>query len=177
MKRLLSLGLAAAALAGLAACSDDNTELSDWMAQQHKEVKPNVPPLFPPKKFNPQPYEGMTGVEPFGQQKLAVASGQTDEHSNALLAAAKSHAPQELESYPLDSMTMVGTLRQGGKSHALLLVDGRLHDVKVGDWIGQNYGHITNITDTEITLHETVQDATGEWIDRTSTLQIQEKAR
>ena len=57
------------------------------------------------------------------------------------------------------------------------MVESRLHDVKVGDWIGQNYGQITGITDSQITLRETVQDATGEWIERTSTLQIQEKAR
>ena len=89
----------------------------------------------------------------------------------------KSHAAQELESYPLDSMTMVGSLQQGGKAHALIMVESRLHDVKVGDWIGQNYGQITAITDSQITLRETVQDPTGEWIERTSTLQIQEKAR
>ena len=92
-------------------------------------------------------------------------------------AVTKAHAAQELESYPLDSMSMVGTLQQAGKSHALLMVENRLHDVKVGDWIGQNYGQITGITDTQITLRETVQDATGEWIERASTLQIQEKAR
>ena len=97
--------------------------------------------------------------------------------SSALLASAKAHATQELESYPLDSMTMVGSLQQGGKAHALLMVESRLHDVKVGDWIGQNYGQITSITDSQITLRETVQDPTGEWIERTSTLQIQEKAR
>jgi len=66
---------------------------------------------------------------------------------------------------------------QGGRAHALLRVDNLLHDVKVGDWIGQNYGRITKITEQEVTLNETVQDATGEWIERTSTLQLQEKAR
>lgn len=134
-------------------------------------------PVFPPKKFDPQAYTGANGVEPFGQQKLIAATGATAAKSNSLLAAAKAHATQELESYPLDSMTMVGSLRQGGNAHALLMVGNRLHDVKVGDWIGQNYGHITAISDTEITLTETVQDATGEWVERTSTLQIQEKAR
>jgi type IV pilus assembly protein PilP len=74
-------------------------------------------------------------------------------------------------------MTMVGSLRQGGKTHALLLVDGKLRDVTVGNHLGQNYGVIKSISENEITLVETVQDATGEWVQRTSTLQLQEKAR
>ncbi len=177
MNRLLCLTAAALALSALGACSPDNEELAQWMEQQHREVKPTVPPVYPPKKFDPQAYMGVTGVEPFGLQKLVPVGGGNSGRSNAVLAAAKAHVTQELESYPLDSMTMVGSLQQGGKTHALLMVESRLHDVRVGDWIGQNYGQITSITDSQITLRETVQDATGEWIERASTLQLQEKAR
>jgi type IV pilus assembly protein PilP len=177
MKRLLSITAGALMLSALGACTADNDELIQWMEVQHKEVRPNVAPVFPPKKFDPQAYAGTTGVEPFGSQKLIPVGGPVTGRSSSVLAAAKAHPAQELESYPLDSMTMVGTLQQGGKAHALMMVESRLHDVKVGDWIGQNYGQITGISDTQITLRETVQDATGEWIERTSTLQIQEKAR
>jgi type IV pilus assembly protein PilP len=177
MNRLLSITAGTLMLSTLGACTADNEELIQWMQVQHQEVKPNVPPIFPPKKFDPQAYQGTTGVEPFGSQKLIPAGSPAPGRSSSVLAAAKSHPTQELESYPLDSMSMVGTLQQAGKSHALLMVENRLHDVKLGDWIGQNYGQITGISDTQITLRETVQDATGEWIERTSTLQIQEKAR
>jgi len=177
MNRLLCITAGALLLSALGACTSDNEELIQWMEQQHREIKPNISPIFPPKKFDPQAYLGVTGVEPFGTQKLVPVGGVASGRSSAVLAAAKAHATQELESYPLDSMSMVGSLQQGGKAHALLMVESRLHDVKVGDWIGQNYGQITAITDTQITLRETVQDPTGEWIERTSTLQIQEKAR
>jgi type IV pilus assembly protein PilP len=177
MNRHLCIMASALALSALGGCTADNDELIHWMEQQHKEIKPSISPIFPPKKFDPQAYLGATGVEPFGTQKLIPIGGPSTGRSNALLAAAKAHAAQELESYPLDSMSMVGSLQQGGKAHGLLMVENRLHDVKVGDWIGQNYGQITAITDSQITLRETVQDPTGEWIERTSTLQIQEKAR
>src|SRR6185312_1533213 len=177
MNRLICIPAAALMLAALGACTADNDELIQWMEQQHKEIKPNIAPIYPPKRFDPQPYLGVTGVEPFGKQKLIPVGGASNGKGSALLAAAKAHATQELESYPLDSMTMVGSLQQAGKAHALLMVENRLHDVKVGDWIGQNYGQITAITDSQITLRETVQDPTGEWIERTSTLQLQEKAR
>jgi type IV pilus assembly protein PilP len=52
-----------------------------------------------------------------------------------------------------------------------------LHYVKAGEYVGQNFGKITKISETEVTLREIVQDAAGEWIERTSTLQLQEKAR
>jgi type IV pilus assembly protein PilP len=177
MKRILCIMAGALMLMALGACTADNDELISWMEQQHKEVKPSVAPIYPPKKFDPQAYLGVTGVEPFGTQKLIPVGGPSNGKGSVLLAAAKAHATQELESYPLDSMSMVGSLQQGGKTHALLMVESRLHDVKLGDWIGQNYGQITTITDSQITLRETVQDPTGEWIERTSTLQIQEKAR
>ena len=177
MNRLICITAGALMLFALGGCTAANDTLIQWMEQQHKEIKPNIAPIFPPKKFDPQAYLGVTGVEPFGTQKLVPVGGPASGQSSTLLAAAKAHATQELESYPLDSMTMVGSLQQGGKAHALLMVDSRLHDVKIGDWIGQNYGQITAITDSQITLRETVQDPTGEWIERTSTLQIQEKAR
>ena len=46
-----------------------------------------------------------------------------------------------------------------------------------GDYIGQNYGKIIKISETDVALREIVQDAAGEWIERTSALQLQEKAR
>jgi len=177
MKNIVCLLTGAAMLAGLAGCAPDNEELVQWMEQEHRAVKPNVTPVYPPKKFDPQAYMGNEGIDPFGSQKLVAASGPSSKSSSTLLAAAQAHRAEPLEAYPLDSMTMVGAMIQGGKAHALLKVENLLHDVKVGDWIGQNYGRITKITESEVTLNETVQYATSEWIERTSTLQLQEKAR
>jgi type IV pilus assembly protein PilP len=57
-QRLHRLGLTSTLLAGahgLSACAGDEDELSQWMEQQLREVKPNVEPLSQPMKFNPQP--------------------------------------------------------------------------------------------------------------------------
>jgi len=176
MKRLLWFTAGAVVLVSLGACSGDNDELIQWMEEQHKEVKPSVPPVYPPKKFDPQAYNGVNGVEPFGSQKLVPAGGSQSQAAAAMIKA-RAHDPQELEQYPLDNMSMVGTLIQGGHTVALLMVDNRLHSVKVGDWVGQNSGKITKITEKEITVNEIVQDAVGETVERNSTLQLQEKAR
>ena len=77
----------------------------------------------------------------------------------------------------LGSFARSSSVSRSGRPYALLKVDNLLYQVKIGDYLGQNYGKITRISETEVTLREVVQDAAGEWIERTSTLQLQEKAR
>ena len=161
----------------LAACGGEQDELSQWMAQQKREVKPSVQPLSPPKKFNPQAYAALVGVEPFSTQKLSVALKQEARQPNSLLAGEINRRKEPLEAYPLDSMTMVGSVVKAGRQYALLRVDNLLYQVKQGDYLGQNYGKIAKISETDVSLREIVQDAAGEWTERTSALQLQEKAR
>jgi type IV pilus assembly protein PilP len=170
--RLFPLALALSLLAG---CSAENDELQQWMDQQRREVKPNVPPLQAPKKFDPEPYVQASRVEPFSNQKLTVALKQEARQPNSLLSAELNRRKEPLEAYPLDSMSMVGSVVRNGQQFALLRVDNLLYQVKVGDYIGQNYGRITRISETEIALREIVQDAAGEWIERPATLQLQER--
>ena len=163
-------------LALLSGCVGEQEELRDWMEQQKREVKPSVQPLSPPKKFDPQPFSSLSGVEPFRAQKLTVALKQEARQPNSVLAAEINRRKEALEAYPLDSMSMVGSVVKQGRQHALRKVDNLLYQVKVGDYLGQNYGKITKITETDIALREIVQDAAGEWIERPSSLQLQEKA-
>ena len=162
---------------GLAACAGDEDELVQWIEQQKREVRPNVEPLLAPKKFNPQAYLALGQVEPFSTQKLAVALKQEARQPNSLLAAEINRRKEPLEAYPVDSMAMVGSVVRNGRPYALLKVDNLLYQVKPGDYLGQNYGKITQISETNIAYREIVQDAAGEWIERTATLQLQERSK
>lgn len=177
MRRISLGGAVVAAVLLLSACSAELDELRQWMDQQRREVKPNVAPLQPPKKFDPQPYTSAQAVDPFSTQKLTVALKQEARQPNSMLAAELNRRKEPLESFPLDSMSMVGSVNKQGQPYALLRVDALLYQVKVGDYLGQNYGRITRIAETEVALREIVQDAAGEWIERPSTLQLQERAR
>lgn len=174
MKRLLTPLMVGLLLAG---CTGDIDELRQWMEQQRKETKPTVTPLMPPKKFLPQPYEAGVGIDPFSSQKLSVAVKQEAAQPSSLLTAEINRRKEPLEAYPLDNMVMVGSLTRDGKRFALVRVDSLLYQVKAGDYLGQNFGRITKISETEVALREVVQDAAGEWIERTSTLQLQEQGR
>jgi len=175
-KKLKYAAMAAAALA-LTACSANLDELRQWIEVQRHAAHATIKPLLPPKKFLPQPYEAAGGVEPFSVQKLSVAIKQEASQPNSLLTAEMNRRREPLEAYPLDSMSMVGSITRQDQRYALLRVDNLLYQVKAGDYLGQNFGRIMKISETDITLREVVQDAAGEWIERTSTLQLQEKGR
>jgi type IV pilus assembly protein PilP len=167
----------ALALTLLAGCANENEELSVWMEQQRQAVKPNAQPLVPPKKFDPQPYRNAQAPDPFSTQKLTVALKQEERAPNSMMANELKRRKEPLEAFPLDGMTMVGSLDRKGRRFALLKVDKLLYQVKVGDHIGQNFGRITKIDETQIVLREVVQDAVGEWIERPASLQLQEQSR
>jgi type IV pilus assembly protein PilP len=180
MSRVLLLALAASAC--LAACSSsDQPEIQQWMQEQRASIKPAVQPIPEPKRFTPQAYTQESAVDPFSSQKLVVAlkrdSQQTGTASAALLAPELNRRKEPLEAYPLDSMVMVGSLMKQGQPVALIKVDNLLYQVRPGNYLGQNYGRITKVSETEVVLRELVQDAAGEWIERTSTLQLQEKSK
>lgn len=162
---------------GLSGCGGEQQELQDWMDQQRREARPSVKPLAAPKKFDPVPYANAQQIDPFSAQKLSVALKQEARQPNSMLSAEMSRRKEPLESFPLDSMSMVGSVAKAGAPVALLRVDNLLYQVKAGDHLGQNYGRVLRITETELVLREIVQDAAGEWIERNATLQLQERGQ
>ena len=165
-------------LAGCGASSEN--ELRQWMAVQKSQARPNVAPISEPKQFKPESYTQVTAIEPFSNQKLTQALKRESPQSaanSALIAPELARRKEALESVPLDAMVLVGSLNKAGKPVALVKVDNLLYQVRPGNYLGQNYGRVTKIVETEVTLREIVQDAVGEWIERTATLQLQERSK
>ncbi len=165
-----------AVLAGCGAADSD--ELQQWMTEQRSQARARVQPIPEPKKFTPQDYAQDAATDPFSNQKLTQAlkreSSQSSSSNAALIAPELARRKEALEAYPLDSMAMVGSLIKTGQPVALLRVDNLLYQVRAGAYLGQNYGRITKIGETEIVLREIVQDGSGEWIERIAKLQLQE---
>ena len=162
-------------LAGCGSTGDE--ELRQWMSDLRATTKPRVTPLVEPKQFSPQGYAMDAGIEPFNSVKLTQALKRESNQSAtnaALIAPEMARRKEPLEAFPLDVMAMVGSLDKVGTPTALLRVDKLLYQVRVGSYIGQNYGKITQITESSIQLREIVQDATGDWIERVTSLELQE---
>ena len=166
------------ALLGCTSSSED--DLRQWMVEERNQTHPRVTPISEPKQFLPESYESGMVLDPFNAQKLAQAlkrdSSQTVSNA-ALVAPELARRKEPLEAIPLDSMELVGTMVKGGQPVALIKVDHLLYQVKVGNYLGPNYGRVMKVSETEVALREIVQDAVGEWIERPATLTLQERSK
>jgi type IV pilus assembly protein PilP len=173
--------IAASLTLSLTACAPSGQEeLQAWMNEQRQITKPQVQPISEPKKFTPQAYTQESVTDPFSNQKLTQALKRESAQSTsnaALVAPELSRRKEPLEGFPLDAMKMVGSLLKEGKPVALVRVDNLLYQVRPGNYLGLNFGKIMKVGETEVVLREIVQDAAGEWIERTATLQLQERSK
>jgi type IV pilus assembly protein PilP len=181
IRDLAPLVLALSGCVGLASCgSSEHEELQQWMSEQRSQTRPRIQPLPEPTKFSPQAYTQEAAIEPFSSQKLLQALKRDSNQATAnagLIAPELNRRKEPLEAMPLDTVFMVGSLIKQGQPVALIRVDSLLYQVRVGNYLGQNYGRITKITETEVALREIVQDAAGEWTERTANIQLQEGSK
>ncbi len=167
--RLVSATLVCLALA---ACGgEEHQDLKQWMKDQTKDLKGRVPPLPEIKPFPVVSYDAADLVDPFKPSKI--------EPEKKIAGGGKGIQPdfdrrrEPLEAFPLESLKMVGVIRQGKMNHAVILAGKSVYQVKIGNYMGQNFGIITDIKEDEVQLKELVQDSSGDWVERNSTLQLQ----
>ncbi len=182
VRRLAALasGIAAVLLVvSLSGCSNSGPEETmAWVAQERAKLQPKVPPLPEPKGYLPENFSGDPRNDPFSLQRLskvlrAGGSGPSATTS-ALIAPELARRKEALEALPLASIAMVGSVVRSGQPLALVRADGLLYQVRVGNYMGQNYGRIVRIAENEVVLREIVQDAAGEWTERMANLVLQE---
>lgn len=175
--RLAQLTFFVATVSTLSGCGDSGVqEVKEWMADAKSRARVGIPKLTEPKKFVPFVYAGATSIDPYNPSKLLVALAKLQGNSSGLRPNLDRRR-ETLENYPLDSIKMVGTLQKVGLSYALLQVDKTVFQAKVGNYVGQNFGMVTAISESEVTLKEIVQDASGEWVERDAKLALQESTK
>ncbi|MBT5229594.1 MAG: pilus assembly protein PilP [Methylococcales bacterium] len=152
-------------------CASNNTQdLQQFVAHEKAQPAGFIKPLPIQRELTQFEYDGSQLKDPFAIviEKPLLA----DEHYGN---SPTRHATQALEQYPLDSLRMVGTLQQDGEVIGLVKsTDGVIHQVKIGHYLGQNYGMITNITPTRIHLNEKVQSQ-GYWSDQLAEMALNSK--
>ena len=166
-------GLLATVLSG---CGGSNTEdlrsyVKTVKESQHSHIEPL--PEFAP--YETHLYQATNERDPFtppvySAPKSAVAKGGNNGPTPDF-----NRAREPLEGEPLDSLRMVGTLERNGHSWALVrMSDSTIYRVKPGNYLGQNYGKIINITESEVELTEIVPDGLGGWMERQAALALSE---
>jgi type IV pilus assembly protein PilP len=154
----------------LVACNgDQGDDLDKFMATAANDMGKNVEPLPEVLPYSPLQYNA-DGVlsDPFKARKAANKAGALQPNTNR---------PKEaLEAYPLESLKYVGSLSKNKLAYALIKTpDNTVQQVKVGNYMGPNFGLVTKIDDTGIALKEIIQDdLTGDWVERTTSINLQE---
>ncbi len=156
----------------LAGCSGgEHEDLRQWMAGAAKDSKVRIPPIPQVAPYSPSRYQPEGALDPFRPAKIVPESNKAGAGKRPDLHRHK----EELEQYPLESLVFIGVLQRGKDFHAIVKADNTLHRVKAGNYLGQDFGVVTKVSDFEISLRELIQDAGGDWIERTSVLQLQEQ--
>ncbi|HQO28219.1 MAG TPA: pilus assembly protein PilP [Accumulibacter sp.] len=169
MKKSPWLCLTAVAL--VACASSDQEELQTWMDTVAQDAKGKIPPIPVVEPYVAVPYDVGELVDPFKASKI----GPEDKKGGGGFRPDLDRPKEPLEAYPLESLKFVGVMTRNKTSYAIVQADGSLYQVRIGNYMGQNFGVVVGVSEAEVTLRELVQDAVGDWIERTSSLQLQEK--
>lgn len=162
-------------IAFLYGCSNSGThDLETYVqkvkARQHPRVEP-LPEFVPYETFL---YRAQNLRDPFTPPSVEASTAVAQAIGNGIYPEA-GRRKEPLESHPLDSLRMVGTLDRADDTWALVRTsDGTIHRVQPGNHLGQNHGKITAISESSVNLTEILPDGLGGWIERAASLALSE---
>lgn len=167
VRPMLRAACVVALLALVSACTP-NEDPRQWVAREKAKKGAPLQPLPVVKTFETFVYKDQDLRDPFGP------SAEEREQAENTGPHPDQNRPREpLESFPLDSLKMSGTLGLAKAMEGLLRdPDGVVHRVHVGNYVGQNYGRITAIAEDRIDLIELVPNGSGGWMERTSAISL-----
>jgi type IV pilus assembly protein PilP len=159
----------------LTGCLDQNmgdleSYVAEVKARKAGHIEP-VPEITPVKTYA---YQGAGRRNPF-EVMVEESEAAAEELSNGL-SPDLNRRKEELEGYPLDSLRMVGLLEQLDTVWALVRTqESTIYRVKAGNYLGQNHGQITQITEQQIELTEIVSDGRGGYSERQASMALAEQ--
>lgn len=167
MMAMRHLILSAWAIVFATACSsNDSGDLKKWMDEQGANARGNIPPVAPLRQFDAFTYTAESLADPFRPRRIDTGA----------------HAPdlkrrrEPLEAFSIETLSMVGALYQRDAMIGLVkAADGKVYQVRAGNYMGQNHGLITRISEKEIQMRELSQDGAGDWAERKTALLLKER--
>ncbi len=155
----------------LAGCGGEEfQDLRDFVKNSGADMRGKIEPPPEVKPYESFAYNNDKNLpDPFKPHKPELRSGTAAGVNQPDLERPK----EALEEFPLESLKMVGYLAQNKVGHAVIRApDNKLYRIKAGNYVGLNFGLVKEVTGTEATIKEMVQDSSGDWTERISTLQL-----
>lgn len=161
----------------LAACgSEEHSDIKQWMADSTRDLRGRVPPLPEVMPFPVVSYDAGGVLDPFKSAKIEPDK----QRGGGKNAPDLDRRKEELERFPLDALRFVGLIRNNKVLFGVIVADKRIYRVKVGNYMGENFGKIMEIEaspgmdEGRIVLHEQVQEPNGDWTERETVLEMQQ---
>lgn len=165
---LLSIGMLAASM--LTGCTRGLDDLQQFIAEVKKRPAKPIEPMPEVIPYLPFTYTAYDLRSPFSIPEYE----ETSEASGLRPDTTRRREP--LENYPLDGLGMMGLIEKNKRPLALVRSsEGTIHQVTVGNYVGQNFGRITAIQEDHIDLIEIIPDGMGGWIERPTTIAMREE--
>lgn len=154
----------------VAGCTNNAADLHQWVAKEKAKKGPPLPPLPVVKTFETFVYKDQAKRDPFGS---ATGSGGQSSNSANGPHPDQNRPKQPLEYFTLDSLAMVGTI--GTDGHMVVLIQDpnkKIYRVRVNQYMGQNYGRVTDIHQDRVDLVELVPNGDGGWRERKASIAL-----
>lgn len=157
----LALVLLTIPLLLLGCAAEEHQDLREWMREEAKGMKGKVPPLPEITAFPVVAYETEGLTPPFATGKISTQDAVADK-----TAPDRARPPEPLEAFPIEDLKLVGVVTIGAVPYAMIQTPApnKPKHVRVGEYIGRNFGRITAITQDGLTVLETIKDANGAWV-------------
>lgn len=158
-------------LLGLVGCSgNEHSDLTQFVKESGNNLRGKVDPLPEMRPYQAFTYNAFDLSDPFKPRKLKPSAGGGGVQPDL------NRPKQPLESFALETLKMVGVLQQNNNTYAIVKTPvNTIYRIRAGNYLGQNFGKVLAVTDTEIKIKETVEDSAGDWTERDSTLTLQEQ--
>jgi type IV pilus assembly protein PilP len=155
---------------GLSACGGSGMDdLRTFVAETGKDMQGKIDPLPEIKAYEPFTYDAFDLPDPFKPRKLSSSGGGGGVQPDL------TRPKEPLEAFSLETLKLVGMLSKQGARHAVIKTpENAIYHVRKGNYVGQDFGLVTQITETDVTLREIVQDSAGDWSERISTLVLKD---
>lgn len=160
----------------LPGCAEqDDSELTEFIGQIKARPKTQIEPLPEIKAIEPFLFKPDGLRDPFRPIEKVEREDGVDVSAGTGIKPDTTRRKEELESYSLDSLRMVGTVNMNKAHWGLVKAsDGTIHRVRVGNYMGKNYGKIIRIVEDKIELMEIVPDSPGAWREQQTSLALAE---
>ena len=152
-------------------------DLKQYTQEQRARPSGKIPPLPEFKAYESFVYEGSSLRDPF-KPLVQIGSSQVSYDNQDALKPDMERDKEYLETFSLDVLEMVGTITHPNDQEIWALIkdpNNEVHQVSIGDYLGNDYGQIVSVSERELELVEIIPNGRGGWMKRPRTLSLEEQ--